>query len=115
MIAALAFLVGLAILVSAGLGRLETRLRGDMASLRGEFRGDMASLQADFRTLRSEFGQLRDDLTDFRTDVHFLSERMARIEGVVMSNAGESVPMGGRSDDNDTRPTGSAAPIDPSP
>ena len=65
MVAVLALFASLAILVGAALGRMEGRLRADVA----EVRADVAELSGDVRELRGE--------------LQGLSDRVARIEGAL--------------------------------
>ena len=71
-VALLALFATLAILVGGALGRMETRLRADVAALAVEV-GD----------LRAEVGDLRADVAAVRADVHAVAERVARIEGTL--------------------------------
>ena len=64
-VALLALFATLAILVGGALGRMETRLRADVAAVRT----DVAAIATDMAALR--------------TDVHALSDRVARIEGAL--------------------------------
>ena len=68
-----ALFASLAILIGAALGRMEGRLRADVAAVAVDLRADMADVRADVAELAAEVRELR-------TDVHALSDRVARIE-----------------------------------
>ena len=53
-VAVLALFGSLAILVGAALGRMEARLRADVAAVAVDVRGDLADLAADVRQLRAD-------------------------------------------------------------
>ena len=65
--------------------------RADMASFRTEMRAEMATFQtemrADMQDFRSEvqanFAQVRGELADLRKDLHALTERVSRLEGII--------------------------------
>ena len=83
-VALLALFASLAILVGAALGRMEGRLRADMA----EVRADVAEVAADMAEVRADVRQLR-------SDVHALSDRVARIEGTLTAPRGDQAAAGG--------------------
>lgn len=90
-VALLALFASLAILVGAALGRMEGRLRADMA----EVRADVAEVAADMAEVRADVRQLRSDVSQLRGDVHALSDRVARIEGTLTAPRGDQAAAGG--------------------
>lgn len=80
--AMLAVLVPVIRAQGAGLRREIDALRTDQAATRTELRGEMAELRrevkADIAELRRE---VRADIAALRSDLHGLTERVARIEG----------------------------------
>ena len=86
-VALLALFASLAILIGAALGRMEGRLRADIATVAVDLRADMAALAVDLRAdmadVRADVAELAAEVRELRTDVHALSDRVARIEGVL--------------------------------
>ena len=67
-------------LLRADMATFRTEMRADMASFREEMRADMQ----DFRKeVRANFAQIRGELADLRKDLHALTERVSRLEGVI--------------------------------
>ncbi|MCY3957418.1 MAG: hypothetical protein OXG65_03895 [Chloroflexi bacterium] len=54
--------------------------RADMATFRAEMRADM---QAFRKEVQANFAQVRGELADLRKDLHALTERVSRLEGVI--------------------------------
>ena len=86
-----ATLIGVAATMIGLLLTFRRDVRADMATFRAEMRADMASFKSEmradmqaFRTeVQAEFDQIRGDLANLRKDLHALTERVSRLEGVI--------------------------------
>ena len=64
---------------------LRTELKNDNANLRQELKNDIAGLRQD---LRDDIAGLRKDLKDVDDKVDASNQRLARLEGVILSREG---------------------------
>lgn len=88
---------GIRLEMNTGFGRLdekitavETGLRADMASMEDELRAELASVETELRTeIASVETGLRTELSGLRDDVAGLTERVARIEAVIIGMPAE--------------------------
>ena len=75
-----ATLIGVAATMIGLLLTFRRDARAEMATFRAEMRADMQ----DFRKeVRANFAQVRGELADLRKDLHALTERVSRLEGVI--------------------------------
>ena len=88
---------GIRLEMNTGFGRLdekisavETGLRSDMASMEDELRAEIASVETELRIeIASVETGLRTELSGLRNDVAGLTERVARIEAVIIGMPAE--------------------------
>jgi len=70
--------------VAADVATTRTELSTDVAEVRRELREDLAEVRRELRDDLAEVRrEVRNDLAELRTDLHVLSDRVARIEGVL--------------------------------
>ncbi len=70
--------------LSAVVAEVRRELREDLAEVRRELRDDLAEVRREVRNDLAELRrEVRTDLAEVRTDLHVLSDRVARIEGVL--------------------------------
>ena len=68
----------------ADVAEVRRELREDLAEVRREIRDDLAELRREVRNDLAELRrEVRTDLAEVRSDLHVLSDRVARIEGVL--------------------------------